>query len=186
MTTPHTTERAVLATFAELFAYPRGDVASTVKRCLALLEPGHPSAPKLRTFLSWASRSSHGEIEEVYSATFDLQPSCAPYVGHQICPEPARRNLFLSALAAVYSGEGFRPQEELGDHLSEVLRFLAVARDPEARLSLIHEGLVPAVERMINSLAPASTPYRALLDALLASVNPPARKHRGAPPEARP
>lgn len=182
----HTTERAVFATFAELFAYPRGDVASTVRRCLALLEPGHAAAPKLRKFFSWASDVTAGEIEEVYSATFDLQPPCAPYVGHQICPDPARRNLFLSALAAVYSGEGFRPQEELGDHLSEVLRFLAVARDQEARLSLIHEGLVPAVERMVASFDPASTPYRALLDALLAYLAPRAVQRRNPPKEARP
>lgn len=186
MSTPHTTERAVFATFAELFAYPRGDVAAVARRCFDLLERGHPSAAPLRKFLLWAGQARAGEIEEVYSATFDLQPACAPYVGYQICPDPARRNMFLSALAAVYSGEGFRPQEELGDHLSEVLRFLAVARDQEARLTLLHEGLAPAVERMASSLAPASNPYGSLLEALRAYVVPRSHKRRTAPAEARP
>jgi nitrate reductase delta subunit len=185
MSTPRTTERAVFATFAELFAYPRGDVAGVARRCLDLLEPGHPSAAPLRKFLLWAGRAGAGEIEEVYSATFDLQPSCAPYVGYQICPDPARRNMFLSALATVYSGEGYRPQEELGDHLAEVLRFLAVARDQEARLTLLREGLAPAVERMASSFEPASNPYGSLLEALRAYVVPRPHRHRTATGEAR-
>jgi nitrate reductase delta subunit len=186
MSTPHTTERAVLSTFAELFAYPRGNVGGAARRCLDLLESGHAAAPALRKFASWAARTLPGEIEELYSATFDLDPACIPYVGCQICPDPARRNLFLSALASVYQGDGFRPEEELGDHLSEVLRFLAVARDPEARLTLLREGLAPAVEKMACSFGSRSNPYRSLLDALLAYVAPRARRRPSPSPEARP
>jgi nitrate reductase delta subunit len=186
MSAPHTTERAVFATFAELFAYPRGDLAGAARRCLALLERGHPSIPGLRKFLAAASELTLGEMEELYSTTFDLQPCCAPYVGWQLCPDPARRNMFLSALSAVYSGEDFRPQEELADHLSEVLRFLAVARDPEARLTLLREGLTPAVARMASSFTPPSNPYLSLLEALRAYLARPARRRAAGREETRP
>ncbi|HEY6910912.1 MAG TPA: molecular chaperone TorD family protein [Myxococcales bacterium] len=161
-----TAERAILSDFAELFAYPRGEVARVARHCLALLGPGHPAAPALEDFAAWAALVDPGEIEEVYSATFDLEPACVPYVGWHLCPDPERRNLFLSELSAVYSREGFLPREELGDHLSEVLRFLAVARDDEARLTVLREGLAPAAEKMVASFQPPFNPYRWLLDAL--------------------
>jgi len=66
------------------------------------------------------------------------------------------------------------------------LRFLAVARDPEARLTLLREGLAPAVEKMACSFGSRSNPYRSLLDALLAYVAPGARPRPSPSPEARP
>ena len=93
--------------------------------------------------------------------------------------------MFLARSPRCTPREGFRPQEELGDHLSEVLRFLAVARDQEARRMLLREGLMPAVERMASSFAPASGPYGSLLEALRAYVVPPAHRRRTAPAEAR-
>lgn len=171
MSAPASVERAIQADFAELFSYPRSDVARLARHCLELLGPG-PAASALEDFAAWAARVDPGEIEEVYSATFDLEPTCAPYVGWQLCPEPERRNLFLGELSALYSREGFRPREELGDHVSEVLRFLAVARDEEARATLLTEGLAPAAERMASSFEPASNPYHRLIDALAAHVVP--------------
>ena len=180
-----TNERAVLATFADLFAYPHRDAAGAARRCLALLDAGSPAAAGLKRFAAWASQARPGEVEEIYSATFDLAPTCPPYVGHYICPEPARRNLFLSALSAVYAAEGFEPKEDLADHVAEVLRFLAAARDGEARVELLRDGLLPALEGMKAAIE-SGNPFRPLIDALHAFVAPRARKRAGAQEEARP
>jgi len=185
--TTGTTDRAVLEAFADLLAYPRGDLAAAARECLSLAGGEGPAAAGLRTFAAWAARARPGEAEEVYSATFDLDPICVPYVGHHICPDPARRNLFLSALAAVYAGEGFQPREDLADHVAEVLRFLAVARDRDVRHDLAGEGLVPALSAMKASFTSGDNPYQTLIEALLAFVAPRARKRAGgASGEARP
>lgn len=165
-------DRALLAAFADLFAYPRGDVAASARHCLALFD--HPA---LRAFAAWAARARPGEIEELYSATFDLSPVCAPYVGHQLWSEAFRRNLFLAGLAEAYAREGFQPRSELADHISELLYFLSVARDEEACAVLLRDAVAPAVKKMASCLA--GNPWRALfeaLDAYLASrgqVSPP-------------
>ncbi len=185
MTNPRAKDASVFESFADLLAYPRGDVAEGARQCLSLLEPGDPAARPLKRFAAWAERARPAEIEEVYSATFDLSPVCPPYVGHYICPDPARRNLFLGALAAVYGGEGFEPREELADHVAEVLRFLSVARDAEVRLELLRDGLLPALGRMQASFEDAGSPYRALIEAVLAYVSRRARKRAGRE-EARP
>ena len=185
MTNSRAREAALFESFADLLAYPRGRVAEAALHCLAQMEES-PGAPALKRFAEWAERARPGEIEEVYSATFDLTPVCPPYVGHHICPDPARRNLFLGALAAVYSGEGFQPREELGDHVCEVLRFLAVARDTEIRLELLRDGLLPALERMKASFEDAANPYQSLVDAVLSYVSARARKRGAHHAEARP
>lgn len=156
-------ERAALASFAELFAYPRGDVAAAARRC-----PAVAAQPALRRFVEWAEGTSQGEREEAYIAAFDLDPMCVPYLGHQLCPD--RRGLFLAGLSEVYAGHGFRPREELGDHLCEVLRFLAVAPEGPARTELLCDGLVPALAKMAPALAAAGSPYAALLEALSAQL----------------
>ena len=194
MTSAHASEQAVFAAFADLLSYPRGDLAASGRECLAagarqcaaLVGKGSPSAAGLRRFAAWAEKASAGEAEEVYSATFDLDPVCVPYIGHHLCPDPARRNLFLGALAALYANEGFAPGEELSDHLTEVLRFLAVTRDADARIELIRDGLLPALAAMKASFAGTGNPYQPLIEALLAYVSPRARKRAGLPGEARP
>ncbi len=152
-------ERAALAEFAALFAYPRGDGAERARRCLAV----SPSEP-LRRFAQWLESADAGAVEEAYCAAFDLSAASAPYVGHQLCADPERRGLFLATLAGEYAREDFQPQAELPDHLSEVLRFLAVARDEEARGVLLREGLLPALDRIAAALE--GSPYRDLLEAL--------------------
>jgi nitrate reductase molybdenum cofactor assembly chaperone NarJ/NarW len=186
MSVPATIERAILSDFAELFSYPSGDVAGIARHCVALLGSRGFAASALRDFADWAGSVDAGEMEEVYSATFDLEPACAPYVGWQLCPDPERRNLFLSGLAEVYSREGFGPREELGDHVAEVLRFLAMARDEQARLTLLREGLAPAAARMASSFDARSNPYRWLLAALAAWVAPGAAERPTRAQEARP
>ena len=147
------------AAWADLFDYPHGDVASAVRRC---------GDPLLASFAQWAQSAAAGEIEEAYCAAFDLSPSSAPYLGLQLCPEPARRGLFLAALAGEYAREGYRPRGELPDHLAVVLRFLARTRDDAGRRVLLRDGVAPALEKMAPALG--ENPYASLVEALRSRV----------------
>jgi len=171
-------QRRLLADFAELLAYPGGDVTAAARRCRALLADDHPAADPLARFLARAERGPPGELEEIYTATFDLQPACAPYLGTHLCGETPKRTAFLSQLAGVYAASGFRPRGELADHLSEVLAFLAESPDEVERDVLLRDGLVPALERMVATLRDRENPYRDLLAALLAFLAP--ERARGA------
>ncbi|HUJ28004.1 MAG TPA: molecular chaperone TorD family protein [Myxococcales bacterium] len=156
-------DRAACELFAELFAYPRGGTAEQALQCLARVQQ-----PELGTFAAWAQRAPQGEIEEAFCAAFDLSPQSAPYVGEQLCEEPAQRGLFLAHLNGIYAAEGFAPREELPDHFSEVLRFAAVTSDEGARQELLRDGLLPAAARVASSL---SGPYRALVEALRGALS---------------
>lgn len=163
--------RDILGAFADLLAYPDTDPTPAARRCRALA--GRRSARHLDAFLARLAGARPQEMEEAYAATFDLQPTCAPYVGHHLCGDGPRRGLFLARLAGVYREDGFEPPAggELPDHLSVVLRYLSVVPGGEARDALLRDGLVPALDRMLDAPGDPAGGYRSVLAALREEVS---------------
>ena len=163
-------KRQALRDFADLLSYPATDPLPLARRCRDLV--GGRSARHLDAFVARAERAGPGELEEVFSATFDLQPACAPYVGHHLCGDGPQRGEFLAQLAGVYRQDGFAHEAagELPDHLSVVLRYLAATPTGEAREALLQDGLRPALDRMLAALEDPDNAYRSLLAALREEV----------------
>jgi nitrate reductase delta subunit len=182
---PAVLESPVLAAFAELLSYPGGGPAPAARRCLDLIAD-REARDLLGRFLACAERAGPFEMEELFTSTFDLRPSCAPYLGHQLCGETPQRGAFLARLADVYREEGFRPEGELPDHLAVVLRYLAAARPGPAPDDLLRDGLLPSLDKMLAELSDLENPYRAVLAALRAALAPAARAATAAPQEAGP
>jgi nitrate reductase delta subunit len=168
-------ERRLCGAFAELLSYPGGGVAEVARRARVLAREGaddgaaadDEATDALSRFCGHVESSDVRALQELYTSAFDLQPACAPYVGHQLLGEDSPlRGPFLAKLAEIYRGEGFTPREELGDHVAEVLRFLATGRGGLAREELLHDGLVPALRRMIETFQDERHPYRDLLVAV--------------------
>ena len=167
MTAPER-QQQVLRHFADLLSYPAADPAPLARRCRDLCQRG---ARHLDAFVSRAERAGPHEMEETFSATFDLQPSCAPYLGHHLCGDGPQRGLFLARLAGVYRQDGFDAQAaELPDHLSVVLRYLAATPASEAREALLRDGLVPALDKMLAAFEDPDDAWRSVLAALREEV----------------
>jgi nitrate reductase delta subunit len=162
----------VLAAFAELLEYPARDPVPAARRCRDLLAR-RGAARHLDHFLDRAGRARPHEMEELYSTTFDLDPACAPYVGHHLCGDSPRRGTFMARLADVYRQDGFAgagAQGELPDHVAVVLRYLAAVPTGAERQALLEDGLVPALDRMLSAPLDDDNPYRSLLAALRVEV----------------
>lgn len=161
----------VLDAFAELLSYPTADPAPAARRCHALLAGGE-AGRQLGRFLARAEGARPHELEEAYSATFDLDPACAPYLGHHLCGEGPKRGVFMARLADVYRADGFEGASggELPDHLAVVLRYLARVPSGEARQALLQDGLRPALDKMLAALPGSDDAYRAVLAALREEV----------------
>jgi len=171
MTAPER-QQQVLAAFAELLSYPAADPAPAARRCRDLLAAGGPGG-HLDGFVTRAESAGPHELEELYSSTFDLDPSCAPYVGHHLCGEGPKRGLFMARLADVYRQDGFldgTPQGELPDHLVVVLRYLSAVPGGAARQALLEDGLVPALDKMLAAPLDPGNVYRSVLAALREEV----------------
>jgi len=153
--------------FAALLSYPQGDMGGAARTCQALLAEHHrPAAAELERFCAFVEAQAAARVEEIYTATFDLQPVCHPYVGYQLFGESKQRTLFLVKLQECYRNHGYLPGAELVDHLSEVLRFLATAQNVTARAELINDGMLPALAKIIQGIEDGEHPYGDVLRAL--------------------
>jgi len=132
--------------------------------------PDHPITPREDDLDQFATEMSALDLksqQSLYTSTFDLAPSCTPYLGvHLFGDENADRARLMVGLRLAYKRVGMEEAGELPDHVSEVLRF-AAREDVEEREELRRFVLVPALTKMNELLAPTANPYRHLVAATL-------------------
>ncbi len=144
-----TTRRRALQLLADALEYPRPGLLETVRECAALLAADNPGAAAcLREFCAFVEETPRGRLEELYTGTFDLNAACYPYVGYHLFGESYKRSIFMVELNERYRAHVFPVTGELPDHLTVLLRFLAVCDDAALSEELICEALLPALERM--------------------------------------
>ena len=162
-----TTQQTLCRHFADLLSYPDGATRQTAAACAMLLRELRPKADEpLAGFVNFLDAHQPARVEEIFTATFDLQPACHPYVGYQLCGESQQRTMFLIKLQQLYHQHGFAAGTELPDHLSTMLRFVGSVADRNCRQELVSDGLLPALEKLLQGLDQGDHPYVALLRAL--------------------
>ncbi|BCR04520.1 hypothetical protein DESUT3_15890 [Desulfuromonas versatilis] len=153
--------------FATLLGYPREGLEETAAATAGLLSEACPAAlAPLEGFSGFLAGTDAARVEEVFTATFDLQALCHPYVGYQLFGESQQRTLFLIQLQQLYRQHGFSPGSELPDHLGEVLRFVGSTDAGQVRGEIIEDGLLPALDKILQGMAERDNPYGQLITAL--------------------
>jgi len=159
-TAPPSSLSAALAVFGQLLSYPTPDFNQTVTQALDAVDSLH-----LPAFRNAIDALNHDEREELYTATFDVNPRCVPYVSiHLFGEENFKRGEFMAALHSQYEQAGFECGGELPDHLAVLLRYAATLGEP-ARRELVEFCLLGPLARIIQAL-PGDHPYRLSLDAV--------------------
>jgi len=171
-------DRRVLGLFAGILDYPEAGIVETARACEELIRDDAPEAAALLAeFSSFAAERPLGELQELYTAAFDLDTlsdldaTCYPYVGHHLLGESHKRSAFLVGLAERFRVHGFTAGTELPDHLVVLLRFAATCPDDELVGELVDDAIVPALERMTGGAGDIEGPQsgrRVYLRALLA------------------
>lgn len=156
--------------FADLLSYPSVDLLPKTEACLGAVRSVHAeAAQELEAFRDEVQNLPVEKLEELYTVTFDMQPLCYPYAGYQLFGESYKRGAFMARLNEAYRAVGYSAGEELPDHLAVILGFLALDADhrqDEFCQALLMQGLIPALDKMLNSFAEARNPYARLLKAL--------------------
>ncbi len=157
--------------FAGLLAYPTPAIFQQAQACLEQLRQSHlEHAGAMENAGRRLQRLSLEQLEELYTATFDMQPVCYPYVGYQLFGESYKRGAFMAQLNEAYHACGYSTGQELPDHLPVILRFLGLsttAREDDFGRTLMVEGLEPALEKMLQAFDKDSmNPYFGVLSAL--------------------
>jgi len=157
--------REALRSLAPLFAWPglAGDGEAGHAAELARADSG--AARELGLFIKEICRLRLADREMLYTTTFDLAPSCSPYLGVHLFEEDnlARGRLMIGLRSSFVAG-GVDPGVELPDHIALVLAF-ATRYSGEEWPDLVRLILLPALERMERALAHTRNPYRHLVSA---------------------
>jgi len=168
------THQELCRQFAGALAYPTEGQQALLASLATSLQPlASEPAARMEKFSAFHSGQTPARIEEVYTSCFDLQPSCHPYVGYQLCGESQARILFLMKLKDIYRQHGFADESELPDHLVTMLRFLGSIDDQSCRNEIITDGLRPALEKLVSGFDGEDQPYLDLLLALQDFLNLP-------------
>jgi nitrate reductase assembly molybdenum cofactor insertion protein NarJ len=158
---------------ADLLAYPRPGLAGRAAECATFLERLAPeAAERLARFALFALSSDGAALEESYTSAFDLAPVASPYVGDQLFGASRERSLLLAGLRELQRQVGVAPAGELADHVSEVLRLAAAPIPGDVRHDLVHDGLAPALAKMLAALEEARHPWADVVAAALEALAP--------------
>ena len=147
------------------------DYFATIHRLVASVSTAYPAnscaaAKHLAKFESACKNLSLGEMEELYTRTFDLAALCSLYVtGYIFGDENFDRGTVMAKLSDRFSELGYDTAGELPDHLAVLLRF-ASWLDDEALNELVVFCLLEPVSEMIKQLNKDDNPYFYLLSAV--------------------
>jgi nitrate reductase delta subunit len=162
-------QQKIYQLFADLLDYPSPNLLERAQQLAHLLVSHYPQVSQLiEEFFQAIKNTPISRLEEIYTSTFDLNPTCYPYVGYQLFGDGYQRGDFLVKLKEKYQQQGFSyDSSELADHLTIVLQFLATL-SPETILAqeLIEDGLIPALEKIKVGFKQKNY-YVEILDALL-------------------
>ena len=119
------------------------------------------SVQDIRTFADYARRTTSTEVEEHYTHSFDLNPSCCLEIGWHLYGEEYERGAFLVNMRQTLREEQIPETGELPDHLSYCLRLLPRLKPDEA-VRFARGFLQPALGKILGAMT-AENPYTGVL-----------------------
>ncbi len=151
---------------ALLLSYPEEvGTGSRYPAAVDLLSRACPAiADDLRRFADGIGPLRAGELEEVYTRTFDNVADRSLEVGWQLFGENYARGALMVRLRALMREYDVREHTELPDHLTHVLALLARAPEPLAS-ALACNQVAQAVEKILDGLRAIDSPWVGVLEA---------------------
>ena len=176
---------------AVLLEYPRDD--GFAERLLSYMnrlpDEYETSVQALRPFYELVLPMGAGEVQELYTRTFDIDPVCTLEVGWHIYGEDYARGAFLVKMRELLREHNILETRELPDHLSHCLMLLARLSGERAD-DFVARFLLPGMKKMFAGFDKKESPYRSLLEAVhgmtrvdhdVEEIEP--RKRRSSPPD---
>jgi nitrate reductase assembly molybdenum cofactor insertion protein NarJ len=176
---------------ARLLDYPEtGGYAEAVARCIDVLEEGYAEAAALlRPLHDHVREMNDGEVQELYTRTFDINAVCTLEIGWHIYGEDYARGALLVKLREQLRRMNVPESCELPDHLTHVLLLIGRMSGDEAD-ELAARYLLPGLDKMLEGLTEGEQPYRALIETVSKVVRTDhdvkvvvPREQRGNPPD---
>ncbi len=148
---------------AGLYEYPVAGFAHRVAACRQALNGNLTgSGDCLKRLEDHCSGLNAGELEEMFTRTFDFDPKRALEVGWHIYGEEYARGTLLVRLRQELREHGIEESAELPDHMTHVLTLLG-RLEGESADELAGRYVLPALDLLLTAVADTDCPYEPLL-----------------------
>ncbi|MGD9486982.1 MAG: nitrate reductase molybdenum cofactor assembly chaperone [Calditrichaceae bacterium] len=154
----------MFSNFAEVFSYPVVDYRKHIRNLGEQIEKAQADRRKYDEFIKYVEETDLSDIEELFTRTFDMNPSTCLELGWHLYGEDYQRGEFLVKMRQ--SLEEFKISEsiELPDHLSHCLKLMAVLDNDEVQI-FSENYILPAIGKIIKNF-PADNPYKPVIEIL--------------------
>ena len=153
-------KRPIYERLATLFEYPGPEYAAAAA---AVLEEARDKCPEAVPHLeAFSALLPYGRVEdpevameEVYTRTFDVQATTTLDVGYVVFGDDYKRGELLVNLSREHREAGISCGDELADHMTNLLRLLAVRDKDDDLDDLVGMVLAPALRQMTGEFTPS-------------------------------
>lgn len=144
---------------AVALTYPDACFAQRLDETIAYVQTTAPEAATLLTRFRAATETLSPEgREELYTRTFDINPTCSLEIGWHLFGEDYYRGAMLVRLRAELRRHGMQESSELPDHLEYVLPLLDRMAPDEAQ-AFADACVIPALDKMLIAFEGSDNPY---------------------------
>ncbi len=162
-----------LRSLGRLLSYPDEQTVEAAELLYIILQSELPDAARhVSAFGEFLEQHDATQLEEAFTGTFDVNPSCALEVGWHLFGEEYARGMFLVRMREEMRKYGIAESVELPDHITHVLAIIGAMPEDEAE-RFVCACVRPAVAKMQRALNERETPYRhvvACLEEILTHV----------------
>jgi len=136
---------------ARLFQYPKTDFKKKVKDTETVLSELYPETlTTFKQFSDFVSNSSHDEITEIFTRTFDVQAITTLDVGYVLFGDDYKRGELLVNLNREHREAANECNDELADNLFNLLSLLPKMQNHDIRDELVEIIIMPGLIKIIN------------------------------------
>jgi len=136
---------------ARLFQYPRTDYKERVKEAETVLTELYPETlTTFKQFSDFVFNSSHNEITEIFTRTFDVQAITTLDVGYVLFGDDYKRGELLVNLNREHREAANECTDELADNLANLLSLLPKMQNHGIRDELVEMIIMPGLIKIIN------------------------------------
>jgi nitrate reductase assembly molybdenum cofactor insertion protein NarJ len=136
---------------AQLFQYPKTYYKGKVKEAETVLSELYPETlSTFKQFADFVSSSSHDEITEIFTRTFDVQAITTLDVGYVLFGDDYKRGELLVNLNREHREAANECTDELADNLANLLSLLPKMQNHEIRDELVEIIIMPGLIKIIN------------------------------------
>ncbi len=155
-----------LRSLSHLLSYPDEQTLEAAELLYIILQGELPEAARhMAEFGAFIEQHELWEVEEAFTDTFDVNPSCALEVGWHLFGEEYARGMFLVRMRQELRKYNLPESIELTDHMTHVLAVIGAMPEDEAT-RFVTACVLPAVVKLHTSVEKSNSPYRHVIACL--------------------